>query len=536
VPVFIKVMEEKKRRIRLSSLTWVVLTAVSIVFYLTVILFVVFPDKYKLPLLGILAAVVALLGFFSRRKPYKKHTFVSIINITLSVLMGIAIVYLPFLENQIQGIFISGNASTSTVKINCYVMTSDYKNQHTDVFTETSTSENITDYIDSTFIGQTSVDQDNQNYALREVENKLGSGTITVLNKEDIPTAVQALYENEGEVLIMNESYEATVEEITGLENFSTDTEVIYTVERAMEADISTADAVTTEGAFVIFLAGEDTRTGELSIYGRTDVNMLLAVNPSNHQILQVSIPRDYYIYNPALEGLDKLTHLGNNGIENTLDGINAAFGLDVQYYMVVTFSSFYNIINAIGGIDIYNPYEFSTEGSNGTSVQSGSESIGGSYTFPEGTIHLDGDMALSYVRERFSLTNGDYDRNEHESIVIQGIIDKLTSSEVLANVNDLMSSLQGQVLTNLSTTTIYGLAEQQISEGGSWNMIRYHLGGTAMMAGTASMGWNRKLYVVEPFDSQIQFVYEQVNKVLEGETIGQETLPDEDQTTYIEN
>ncbi len=528
--------KKKKRKIRLSSLTWLILAAISVVFYLTVILFAVFPDQYRLPLLGILAALVVLLGCFSGHTPHEKHAFVTVINITLTVLMAIAIVYLPFLQNQIQGIFIFGNASAAAVKINCYVMTSAYKSAHTDVFTDTGTSEEITDYIDSTFITQSSVDQDNQSYALRQVESELGSGTITILSKEDIPSAVQVLYDNEGDVLIMNESYEATVEEITGMESFSTDTEVIYTVERTMATDTSTASAVTNEGAFVIFLAGEDTRTGELSVYGRTDANMILAVNPANHQILQVSIPRDYYIYNPALDGLDKLTHLGNNGIDNTLAGINTAFGLDVQYYMVVNFSTFYNIINAIGGIDIYNPYEFSTEGSNGEAVQSGTESIGGAYTFPEGTIHLDGDMALSYVRERFSLTNGDYDRNEHQSIVIQGIIDKLTSPEVLANLNSLMSTMQGQVLTNLPMNTIYSLAEQQLSEGGSWNMIRYHLGGTAMMAGTASMGWSRKLYVVEPFDSQIQFVYEQVNKVLNGEIISQESLPDEELTTYLDN
>jgi anionic cell wall polymer biosynthesis LytR-Cps2A-Psr (LCP) family protein len=144
--------------------------------------------------------------------------------------------------------------------------------------------------------------------------------------------------------------------------------------------------------------------------------------------------------------------------------------------------------------------------------------------------------MALSYCRERYNLANGDYDRNEHQSIVIQGIIDKLTSTEILTNFNDVLNSLQGQFLTNLSTDTIYGLAEQQLNDGGSWNMVRYHLGGTGTMAGTVSMGWNRMLYVVEPFDSQITFVNEQVNKVLNGETITQESLPDEDKTTYIEN
>ena len=44
-----------------------------------------------------------------------------------------------------------------------------------------------------------------------------------------------------------------------------------------------------------------------------------------------ISIPRDYYIKNPALDnGLDKLIHLGNDGIQNTLDGINQEFGLNI--------------------------------------------------------------------------------------------------------------------------------------------------------------------------------------------------------------
>jgi LCP family protein required for cell wall assembly len=527
---------KKKKKIRLSPLTWMILVIASVAFYLTAIGFVVFPDKYKLPLLGILAVIAALLGFFSLRKPQKKHIIVSVINILLSAVMVIACVYLPYLESQMRGIFTTSDESTSTVVINCYVLTTDYKSAHTDIFTDTSTSEDIADYAASTFIGQTAVDQDNQNYAVSQIESELGTDTITVLSKDDIPSAVQALYDNEGQVLIMNESYEDTVSEITGLESFSTDTEVIYSVERTLQTETSTADAVNNEGAFAIYLAGEDTRSGELSTYGRTDVDMILAVNPSTHQLLQVSIPRDYYINNPALGGLDKLTHLGNNGIENTLEGVNAAFNLDIQYYMVVNFSSFYNIVNALGGIDIDNPYEFSTSGSNGSSVQSGSETIGGSYTFPAGRIHLDGDMALSYCRERYNLANGDYDRNEHQSIVIQGIIDKLTSTEILTNFNDVLNSLQGQFLTNLSTDTIYGLAEQQLNDGGSWNMVRYHLGGTGTMAGTVSMGWNRMLYVVEPFDSQITFVNEQVNKVLNGETITQESLPDEDKTTYIEN
>ena len=62
---------------------------------------------------------------------------------------------------------------------------------------------------------------------------------------------------------------------------------------------------------------------------------MIMAVNPKYKQILLVSIPRDFYVKNPALGNeLDKLTHLGNNGIENTLDGINQEFDLEIKSYI----------------------------------------------------------------------------------------------------------------------------------------------------------------------------------------------------------
>lgn len=518
----------KRRRIRPAVIFWFILVAASIAFYLILSNFIVFPDKYKLPFIVLLLAIDMLMGLFVFHRPKKKHIFTSIINIVLSAAMIAACVYVPYLEGKMENIFVSTDSTTSTVTVNCYVMTADYKSAHTDVFTDTTTSENLSDYVSSTFITQSAVDQDTQTAAIEDIQNELGVDTLNTLSQTDIASAVQSLYNNEGQVLIMNSSFEETISEISGFENFTSETEVIYTATVALQTETAEATPTTNaDGSFAIYLAGEDTRSSELSTYGRTDVNMILVVNPSTHQILQVSIPRDYYINNPALGGLDKLTHLGNSGIENTLAGVNEEFGLDIGYYMVVNFSTFYNIIEAIGGIDIDNPYEFTTSGSNGSAVQSGSTTIGGSYTFPEGTIHLDGDMALSYVRERYNLQNGDYDRNEHQSIVIKGIIDKLTSSEILTHYQDVLTALQGQFLTNLSSDTIYSLAEEQLDSGESYEMIRYHLGGTGTYAGTVSMGWSTQLYVVEPIDSQVQFVNEQVNKVLNGETISQETLPE---------
>ncbi len=120
-----------------------------------------------------------------------------------------------------------------------------------------------------------------------------------------------------------------------------------------------------------------------------------------------VGFPRDTYIPNPAINyGLDKLTHLRNDGIQNTMKGVSEYYGVDIDYYGVVNFNTFKYIVDAMDGIDIDNPYSFRSS----------------SYEFPEGVIHLDGTKALAYVRERKSLPNGDYDRSHHQTIALKAI------------------------------------------------------------------------------------------------------------------
>lgn len=105
-----------------------------------------------------------------------------------------------------------------------------------------------------------------------------------------------------------------------------------------------------------------------------------MVVNPTSRQILLVSIPRDYYIENPGLsDGMDKLTHLGNRGIRNTLDGINRKFNLNLTDYLCTNFTHFEALVDALGGVTINNPYAFDGENS-------------GDYHFDAGEITLNGE------------------------------------------------------------------------------------------------------------------------------------------------
>lgn len=248
---------------------------------------------------------------------------------------------------------------------------------------------------------------------------------------------------------------------------------------------------------------------------------MILTVNPNTRQMLIVGIPRDTYIPNPALDhGLDKLTHLGNHGINNTIEGVSDYFDIDIDYYGEVIFDTFKRIIDAVGGIDIDNPFYFAE----------------GNYSIKEGMIHLNGDQALAYARTRHPLSNGDYGRNEHQTFVLKAFIKKIMSPDMLKNYSELLDALNGQFMTKMNVQDIFKLANMQLNDNREWDIITYHLGGVGDMMGTASMGWDRKLYVVHPFDSQVKFVKKQMEMMKRDEVIIQEELPQGGETTYIPN
>lgn len=226
---------------------------------------------------------------------------------------------------------------------------------------------------------------------MEQLKEKLSVTSLTLVQKDTVSDALEALYDNEGDVLVLNQAFSSSFSSI---------------------AKYASSDTVSSStGSFVIYVAGHDASSTSFSLYGRTDVDMMVAVNPTLKQILMISIPRDYYIKNPALDnGLDKLTHLGNDGIQNTLDGINQEFGLNITDYIVTDFDHFSALVDNMGGITMDNPYAFSGRG----------------YDFAEGTITLNDSEALAYSRERYSLSNGDYGRNEHHGIVMEGLLKKI--------------------------------------------------------------------------------------------------------------
>lgn len=497
-------MTQKKRKIRSvkwSALTWLVLFMSFLVFSVILYRFPLIPKKWKIIPILVIAVLVGILCYFSLRKKTNLNKYiVPLINTVLAVCLIVGSVVIPGIEGRIDEIF-DDLPETDEMTVNVYALTTQYKTEHPDLFREKGvsmiTDPDLTNYKNRQFITQSSVDQDNQAWAVEQIKDFFSTDSIWENRTESVWDAVRALYNAEGEALILNQAYVSTLEE-NSWPDFREETVILKSFTRADESSKSKVK-LDTEEPFAVLIAGSDTREAALTTMTRTDVDIVAAVNPGKREILLVSLPRDTFIPNPALGGgLDKLTHMGIYGIDNTTEALSSFLDFELKNYVLVNFNTYERIIDTLGGVDIVNPYQFSAYGS----------------TFPAGDIHLSGNEALSYVRERYSLPNGDFDRNEHQVIVLKALIRKILSAEVISNYSAVLDALSGTFLTNIATDSIYELASAQLESMSAWTINSRHIDGTLANAECASAP-GELLSVVYPDENISETVRQEIKKAL---------------------
>ncbi|MBQ4252997.1 MAG: LCP family protein, partial [Erysipelotrichaceae bacterium] len=220
----------------------------------------------------------------------------------------------------------------------------------------------------------------------------------------------------------------------------------------------------------------------------------------------------------------DKLTHAPYlKGINGWIRTMESFLGVPMNYFVKINFRSMVNIVNALGGIDVDNPYEFSTTyvSYNGKKTPT---------TFPAGRIHLDGESALGYVRERKSLKKGDLGRNEHQTIVMKAMINKATSVEIISKISSLLEALSGNekkgeppaFFTSITSDQIFAIAQMQLNDMATWNIQSVAITGTTGMYKSWATGTN--LSMVIPADSTVQKVKQYLSALMNGQPFNTES------------
>ncbi|HGK0132321.1 TPA: LCP family protein [Streptococcus pneumoniae] len=156
-----------------------------------------------------------------------------------------------------------------------------------------------------------------------------------------------------------------------------------------------------------------------------------------------------------------------------------------------------------VSGIDVYNDQEFTAH-------------TNGKY-YPAGNVHLDSEQALGFVRERYSLADGDRDRGRNQQKVIVAILQKLTSTEALKNYSTIINSLQDSIQTNMPLETMINLVNAQLESGGNYKVNSQDLKGTGRTDLPSYAMPDSNLYVMEIDDSSLAVVKAAIQDVMEG-------------------
>ena len=263
-----------------------------------------------------------------------------------------------------------------------------------------------------------------------------------------------------------------------------------------------------TKEPFVVYLSGVDTR-GDLTEKARSDVNILAAVNPVTKQVVLINTPRDYYVDLAGTNSKDKLTHAGLYGVQTSMDTLGNLYGVDVQHYIRINFAGFINIVDALGGVDVYSDQAFTSVGSPGYYDPT---------TFVEGWNHLDGKAALAFARERHAFKTGDVQRGINQMKVIDAMLNKIKSPALLMGFSKIMDAASDCFVTSFSQDQISALVRMQLSDFAEWDIESYTVTGTSSSSTKCYSAKGQKLYVMKPDDSSVSKAKEMIASVLGGE------------------
>ena len=346
--------------------------------------------------------------------------------------------------------------------------------------------------------GPTDTDNDNIQKLIADIKTSQ-SKELTVEQSTSYLAAYTSLVSGEAKAIVLNSVFENIIE--SEYPDYASKIRKIYTKNITKEV---AAPKVSKNKSFNVYVSGIDTY-GPISSVSRSDVNILMTVNQDSKKILLTTTPRDSYV--PIADGgnnqKDKLTHAGIYGVDSSIHTLENLYGVDINYYVRLNFTSFLKLIDLLGGVDVYNDQEFTSRH--------------GKFHFPVGNVHLDSEQALGFVRERYSLADGDRDRGRNQQKVIVAIIQKLTSTEALKNYSDIIQGLQDSLQTNMPIETMIDLINTQLESGGSYKVNSQDLKGTGRMGLPSYAMPDSNLYMMEIDDSSLATAKSAIQDVMEG-------------------
>lgn len=476
--------EKSDKKFSFKYIVWLIAMAflvTSVVVLTKVVKMNILPTKFLAVAIGVVVLII-VFDLLAARKLWP-GILTSIISIALIAAMIIGIIVINKVDKTVDIVTDKGTEEKTEMVIAVLA--------DSDVEKITDLSELLIGYLDD-------YDVNSSKKVMDEIDKSVG-GSANYNAFDDKFAMVDALYNQTIKAIILNKANIDVIKDGEGYEDFEDKVKIIYSSEITNYIEMVDKEQNTNLDQFVVYISGIDT-FGDVSVRSRSDVNILAVVNTKTKHIQLINTPRDYYIEHPKSNGVkDKLTHAGLYGVENSMGALENLYGVKINYYVRMNFSGFEDIIDAMGGIDVYSDKDFTVEPVKHYTV---------------GVNHLSGIEALAFARERHAFAAGDIQRGQNQMNVIIAMINKLSSKDVLYNYSNVLDGIAGTFQTDMTSDDIYTLVKKQLVDNTKYTIDSYSVTGTGDSCTTYSTP-KTKVWVMQPNMDEVEHAKGLINGVL---------------------
>ena len=476
-------LKNKKQRKKFYLLLSLVLSILIVLNTFLIVKYNVLPFKYLIVYIIAICIIPLSLMMYTlfKKKNRKLKSFFGGIEVLYIVVLFIAFFYLNSTFNFLDKF--SNNTGFETKKYYVLVLeNSDY---------------NKIDDLNNKSIGYANGLDESVSDALSELDKKV---KITHEKYEGYDESLNKLKDEDVEsVLIIQNNYDMIIENSYDmLEN----TKIIYEFSIREKANNLAKKVNVTKEPFNIYISGIDSY-GNITDKNKSDVNIVASVNPKTHKVLLINIPRDYYVNLGGINQMDKLTHAGAYGVKTSVKTIEELLDIELNYYVKVNYNALINLVNALGGVDVYSEYDFS--------------SYEYHHKFKKGYNTVDGKLALDFVRTRKAFLDGDRVRGENQQRMIEAIAKKACTPAILIKYDSILKSLDGTFITNMPTEDVTSLIKMQLDKMPEWSIEKLSLNGSDAYEYTYSAK-SQELYVMIPNEETVDAAKDALERIKNGE------------------
>ncbi len=341
-------------------------------------------------------------------------------------------------------------------------------------------------------------------------ENFAASGlNVEYMEYNSYADVFRALVNQEIDAAALPKRYAAVIGTDQDLAVYLNDVSLLQTYSKDMTSVAAeSSDKDLTKEPFTVLITGENE--------GLADTIILVSVNPVSMDVTMSSIARDSYVpitcYNNGSSKINAAHAVSESCMVATVEQL---MGVKVDYTVEFNFASVIQVVDAVGGLDIYSPVSFT--------AQCWDLTIDDLVQLPieEGYQHLTGQLALGWVRERYAFADGDFARQQHQQEAIEQIVTKVMATRNPNTYLQILDAAGDNIKTNLT--------EQQMINFVSYAMNkakRYYNGdspvGVFNIQSSRVTGYNSTiydssldmdLYIYVPYDGAISDTANRINR-----------------------